>query len=40
MTLLVYQTKPFTDVTVNWDNHAVQACHVTSSANHVQLVAN
>jgi len=39
MTLLVYQTEPFTDVTVNEDSHAVQTCHVTSSANHVRLVA-
>jgi len=28
MTLLVYQTELFTDVTVNWDSHAVQDCHV------------
>jgi len=39
MTLLVYQTKLFTDVTVNRDSHAVRTCHVTSSANHVWLVA-
>jgi len=32
MTLPVYQTEPFIDVTVNWDSHAVQTCHVTSSA--------
>jgi len=35
MTLLVYQTDLFTDVTVNWDSQAVQTCRVTSSANHV-----
>jgi len=39
ITLLVYQTDPFADVIVNWDSQAVQTCHVTSSANHVQLVA-
>jgi len=39
LTLLVYQTDSFTDVTVNWDSQDVQACNVTSSANHVWLVA-
>jgi len=39
LTLLVYQIDPFTDVTVTWDSQAVQTCHVTSSANHVRLVA-
>jgi len=33
------ETEPFTDVTVNWDSHAVQTCHVTSLANHVWLMA-